>query len=139
MAREAYRGNRARCDCNLGGRVVSSGSGFWITPKWVVASTTFMGGLCGPRMVAVAAPWIVATNFVGWTMQLLLERSRTVSSSKSLACWVGFLRGVCDREVGVVRKSHQGGEEGVGRVGWVVPLDCAGRGQCHACPALGRG
>ena len=46
-----------------------------------------------------------------------------VTSSKSLACWVtvrpgvrgvGFVWGVCDREAGVVREAHQGGEEGLG-------------------------
>ena len=39
--------------------------------------------------------------------------------------------GVCDREVGVVREAHQGGEEGVGCVGWVILFDCEGQGGCH--------
>ena len=63
-----------------------------------------------------------------------------VTSSKSLACWVtvgprsgvwGFLWGVCGREVGVVRKAQQGGEEGVGCVGRVILFDCEGQGECH--------
>ena len=74
MAGDAYLGRWARSDCNLGGRVVSSGSAVWITPRWVVVSTTFMGGPCGPRMGAVADPLIMASNFVGWTMRLLRER-----------------------------------------------------------------
>ena len=40
---------------------------------------------------------------------------------------MGFVWGVCDCEVGVVRKAHQGGEEGVGCVGRVVLLDCEGQ------------
>ena len=39
--------------------------------------------------------------------------------------------GVCDREVGVVRKAHQGGEEGVGCVGRVILLNCEGQGERH--------
>ena len=49
----------------LGGRVTSSGSAVWMTSKWVVASTTFTGSPWGPRVGAVAAPLIMATNFVG--------------------------------------------------------------------------
>ena len=44
---------------------------------------------------------------------------------------MGFLWGVCDREVGVVREAHQGGEEGVGCLGRVILLDCAGQGERH--------
>ena len=40
--------------------------------------------------------------------------------------------GVCaNREVGVVREADQGGEEGVGCVGWVILLDCEGQGELH--------
>ena len=39
--------------------------------------------------------------------------------------------GVRDREVGVVREAHQGGEEGVGCVSRVILLDCEGQGECH--------
>ena len=51
-------------------------------------------------------------------------------------CWslvrgVGFLWGVYDREVGVVREAHQGGEEGVGRVARVMLFDSEGQGECH--------
>ena len=42
-----------RCDCNLGGRVASSGLVAWITPTWVVVVTTCMGGPCGPRVGGV--------------------------------------------------------------------------------------
>ena len=38
----------------LGRRVVSSGSAVWTTPKGMVASMTFMGGSCGPRMGTAA-------------------------------------------------------------------------------------
>ena len=65
MAREAYRERWARCDCNFGGRVVSSGFVVWITPNWVVASPTCMGGPCVPRVGAVPDPLIMATNLVG--------------------------------------------------------------------------
>ena len=63
---------------------------------WVVVSTTCMGGPCGPRVGAVADPFIMATDFVEWTMTLLRERSEMVTSSKSLACWetVGPASGV---------------------------------------------
>ena len=44
---------------------------------------------------------------------------------------MGFVCGVRDREVGVVREAHQGGEEGVGRVGRVILLDCKGQGGRH--------
>ena len=44
---------------------------------------------------------------------------------------MGFVWGMCDREVGVIREAHQGGEEGVGCVGRVIPLDCEGQGQRH--------
>ena len=88
MAGDAYRGRWAMRDCNLGGRVVSSGLLVWITPRWVVASTTCMAGPCGRRVEAVADPLIIATYFVGWTMGLLRERLEMVTSSKSLACWV---------------------------------------------------
>ena len=43
----------------------------WIIPKSVVASTTFMGGPCGPSVGAVADPLIMATDFVGRAMRLL--------------------------------------------------------------------
>ena len=39
--------------------------------------------------------------------------------------------GVCNREVGVVRDPHQGGEEGVGRIGRVVTFDGKGQGKCQ--------
>ena len=74
MAGDAYLGRWDRCDCNLGGRVVSSGLAVWITPRWVVGSTTFMGGPCGSRVGAVADPLIMATDFLGWTIRLLRER-----------------------------------------------------------------
>ena len=45
MVGDAYVGRWARCDCNLGGRVASSGLAAWITPRWVVVVTTCMGGL----------------------------------------------------------------------------------------------
>ena len=67
MAGDAYLGRWARGDCNLGGRVVSSGLVVWITPMWVVVSTTGIGGPCGPRV------GIMATDFLGWTMRLLRE------------------------------------------------------------------
>ena len=54
MAGDAYWARWARCDCNLGGRVVSSGMAVCITPSWVVASATCMEGPCGPRVRAVA-------------------------------------------------------------------------------------
>ena len=44
---------------------------------------------------------------------------------------MGFVWGVRDREVGVVREAHQGGEEGVGCIGGVVLLDCEGQGERH--------
>ena len=44
---------------------------------------------------------------------------------------MGFVWGVCDPEVGVVREAHQGGEEGVGCLGRVILLDCEGQGECH--------
>ena len=44
---------------------------------------------------------------------------------------MGFVWGVCDREVGVIHEAHQGGEEGVGCVGWVILLDCEGQGERH--------
>ena len=44
---------------------------------------------------------------------------------------MGFVRGVRDREVCVVREAHQGGEEGVGCVGRVILLDCEGQGERH--------
>ena len=44
---------------------------------------------------------------------------------------MGFVWGVCDREVGVVCEAHQGGEEGVGCVGRVILLDCEGQGERH--------
>ena len=44
---------------------------------------------------------------------------------------MGFVWGVCDREVGVIREAHQGGEEGVGCVGRVILIDCEGQGECH--------
>ena len=44
---------------------------------------------------------------------------------------MGFVWGVCDGEVGVVREAHQGGEEGVGCVGRVILLNCEGQGGCH--------
>ena len=61
--RGAYLGRWARCDCNLGGRVASSGLAAWITPRWVVVVTTCMGGPCGPREGGVADPLIMATDF----------------------------------------------------------------------------
>ena len=42
-----------------------------------------------------------------------------------------FVWGVCNPEVGVVRDAHQGGEEGVGCVGWLILLDGEGQGECH--------
>ena len=103
MAGDIYRGRWARCDCNYGGRVLSSGLVFCITPKWVVACTTCMGGPCGPRVGAVADFLIMATDLVGWTMRLLWERYEIVTSSKLLVCcvtvgpWSGVWRscGVC--------------------------------------------
>ena len=71
MAGDLYRGRWARCDCNLGGRVVSSGLVVWITPKLVVACTTCTGGPCGPREGAVADPLIRATDLVGRTMRFV--------------------------------------------------------------------
>ena len=44
---------------------------------------------------------------------------------------MGFVWGVRDREVGVVREAHQGGEEGVGCVGRVILFDCEGQGERH--------
>ena len=71
---DAYLGSWVRCDCNLGGRVVSSGSAAWITPRWGVVVTTRMGGSCGPSVGGAADQLIMATDFVGWTMTLLRER-----------------------------------------------------------------
>ena len=68
--------------------MASSGLAAWITPRWVVVVTTCMGGPCGPRVGCVADPLNLATDFVGWTMRLLWERYETVTSSKSLVCWV---------------------------------------------------
>ena len=45
---DAYLGRWARCDCNLGGRVASSGLAAWTTPRWVVVVTTCMGALVAP-------------------------------------------------------------------------------------------
>ena len=59
-----------------------------MTPNWVVASITFMGGPCGVRAWAVAAPLIMATDSVGLTMWLFWERWEIVTSSKSSACWL---------------------------------------------------
>ena len=39
--------------------------------------------------------------------------------------------GVCDREIGVIREAHQGGEEGVGCVGRVILLDGEGARERH--------
>ena len=44
---------------------------------------------------------------------------------------IGFVWGVCDCEVGVVREARQGGEQGVGCVGRVILLDCEGQGERH--------
>ena len=44
---------------------------------------------------------------------------------------VGFVWGVCDHEVGVVREAHQGRDEGLGCVGRVILLDCEGQGERH--------
>ena len=44
---------------------------------------------------------------------------------------MGFVWGVRDRGVCVVREAHQGGEEGVGCVGRVILLDCEGQGERH--------
>ena len=74
MVGDAYLGRWATYDCNLGGRVASSGLAAWITPRWVVVVTTCMGGPCGPRVGGVADPLIMATDLVGWTMRLLTER-----------------------------------------------------------------
>ena len=71
---DAYLGRWARCDCNLGGMVASSGLVAWITPRWVVVVTTCMGGPFGPRVGGVADPLIMVTDLVGWTMRLLWER-----------------------------------------------------------------
>ena len=73
MAEDAYLGRLASCDCNFGARVVPSGLAVRITPKWVMASTTFIGVPGGPKVGAVAAPLIMATDLVGWTMRLLWE------------------------------------------------------------------
>ena len=100
--------------------MASSGLAAWITPRWVVVVTTCMGGPCGPRVGGVSDPWIMATNVVGWTMRssrevgdghvqlvvgLLSDRWPGVGG-------MGFVWGVCDCEVGVIREAHQGGEEG---------------------------
>ena len=74
VARDAYLERWARCDCNFGGRAVSSGLAVRITPRWVVVCTTCMGGPCSPTVGAVADPLIIATDFVGWTMRLFRER-----------------------------------------------------------------
>ena len=71
---DTYLGRWARCDCNLGGRVISSGFAAWITSRWVVVSMICMGRPCGPGTGAVADPLIMATDFVGWTMTLLRDR-----------------------------------------------------------------
>ena len=42
---------------------------------------------------------------------------------------MGFVWGVRDREVGVVREAQQGGEKGLGCVGRVILLDCEGHGE----------
>ena len=44
---------------------------------------------------------------------------------------MGFVWAVRDREVGVVREAHQGGEEGVGCVGRVILLNCEGQWERH--------
>ena len=74
MVGNAYLGRRVRCDCNLEGRVVSSGLAAWITPRWVVVVTTCLGGPCGPSVGGPADPLIMATDFVGWTKRLLRKR-----------------------------------------------------------------
>ena len=130
VAGDAYLERWARCDCNLGGRVVSSGLAVWITPRWVVVSTTCMGGPCGPTLGARTDPLIMATDFMGRMMRLLRERPEMVVGLLG-DCWsgvwgVGFVWGVCNCEVGVVRETHQGGDEGVGCVGRVILSDCEG-------------
>ena len=123
-----------------GGGVVLSGLVVWITPKWVVASTTCMGSPFGPRVGAMADPSAMATDFVGWTLRLLWDRYEMVTSSKSLACsvtvgpWSGVwgLCGVCATvRLVLSTKPTQGEEEGVGRLGRVVTLDGDGQGECH--------
>ena len=140
MAGDAYQGIPARCDCNLGGRVASSGLVVWITPRWVVASRECMGGPCGPRVGAVADHLIRATDFLWWMMRLfggevgdghVQQLFDLLGNFWAVFRGMGFLWGVHDREVGVVRKAHQGGEEGVGRVGRVILFDCDGQGECH--------
>ena len=74
MVGDAYLGRWARCDCNLGEGVASSGLAAWITPRWLVVVTTCIGAPCGPRVGGVADPLIMATGLVGWTMRLLRER-----------------------------------------------------------------
>ena len=74
MVEDAYLGRGARCDCNLGWRVTSSGLAAGITPRWVVVVTICMGGRFGPRVGGVADPLIMATDVVGWTMRFLWER-----------------------------------------------------------------
>ena len=54
--------------------MASSGLAAWITPRWVVAVTTCVGGPFCPRVGGVAGPLIMATDFVGWTMRLLWEK-----------------------------------------------------------------
>ena len=49
----------------------------------------------------------------------------------SVVWCMGFMWSVCDREVGVVRETHQGGEEGVARLGRAVLFDGAGQEECH--------
>ena len=88
MGGDTYHGRWAMCDCNSRGRVVSLGSVVWITPRWSVAVTLFMGGPRGPRVGVVAGPLISPTSFVGWTMRSLRARYVTVTFSKSSACCV---------------------------------------------------
>ena len=42
---------------------------------------------------------------------------------------MGFVWGVCDCEIGIVRKAQQGGEEGVGCQ--VFVFDREGKRECH--------
>ena len=54
--------------------MASSGLAAWITPRWVVVVTTYMGGPFGPRVGDDADPLIMATDVLGWTLRLLWER-----------------------------------------------------------------
>ena len=97
-----------------GGKPWSASSGGW-------------GGRLGMVRRRCRGLWLVGPSGRG----PYRASTRMMGLSSAVFWCVGFVRDVCDCDVGVVRQTHQAGEEGVGRVGRVVPLDVEGQGQCH--------